>query len=206
MRLIIALVFLLILGDYHQSKSTSSKVDVVSGSAEIPDIEFGMDEVLFNKSNSLWILKSDSSEVSGYISKHYADGLLAVKFGVAAGKREGSLMAYFPDGKLKFQETYRNNRLHGRVKRWTLQNGHQLIVQLNYLDGRLNGEQRKWYSTGELHKLMNMRKGKEDGMQQAFRKNGALYANYEAKNGRTFGMKRSNLCYELDNEKIVYKQ
>ena len=27
--------------------------------------------------------------------------------------------------------------------------------------------------------------------------------NYEAKNGRVFGMKRANLCYQLKNEKIA---
>ena len=44
--------------------------------------------------------------------------------------------------------------------------------------------------------------GKEKGLQKAWLQNGTLYVNYEAKNGRVFGMKRANLCYQLKNEKI----
>ena len=34
--------------------------------------------------------------------------------------------------------------------------------------------------------------------------NGKIYVNYEAKNGRIFGMNRTNLCYKLKNEKVQY--
>jgi hypothetical protein len=40
-------------------------------------------------------------------------------------------------------------------------------------------------------------------MQQAWLETGALYVNYEAKNGRIFGLLRSNLCYQLENEVVV---
>jgi hypothetical protein len=39
-------------------------------------------------------------------------------------------------------------------------------------------------------------------LQKAWLENGTIYVNYEAKNGRVFGMKRANLCYQLKNEKI----
>ncbi|MEM7512572.1 MAG: toxin-antitoxin system YwqK family antitoxin, partial [Bacteroidota bacterium] len=48
--------------------------------------------------------------------------------------------------------------------------------------------------------------GKEEGLQQAWRENGKIYNNYEAKNGRIFGLKRANLSYELDNEIIQYAE
>ena len=44
--------------------------------------------------------------------------------------------------------------------------------------------------------------GREEGIQQAYRKNGALYANYEAKKGRIFGLKKASLCFELEGQKI----
>jgi antitoxin component YwqK of YwqJK toxin-antitoxin module len=50
---------------------------------------------------------------------------------------------------------------------------------------------------------MNYRAGKEAGMQRAWRQNGKIYNNYEVKNGRIFGLKRANLCYGLDDEKII---
>ena len=44
--------------------------------------------------------------------------------------------------------------------------------------------------------------GKEEGIQQAFRKNGDLFANYEAKEGRIFGLKKAALCFGLEDENI----
>ena len=44
--------------------------------------------------------------------------------------------------------------------------------------------------------------GKEKGIQRAYRKNGALYANYEAKNGRIFGLKKASLCFGLEDQQI----
>lgn len=48
--------------------------------------------------------------------------------------------------------------------------------------------------------------GKEDGIQQAFRENSALYANYEAKEGRIFGLKKTALCFGLEDENIQYEK
>lgn len=44
--------------------------------------------------------------------------------------------------------------------------------------------------------------GKEEGLQQAFRENGVLFANYEAKDGRVFGLKKAKLCFGLEDESI----
>lgn len=48
--------------------------------------------------------------------------------------------------------------------------------------------------------------GREEGLQQAFRRNGYLYANYEARNGRIFGLKKAALCYGLEDENIQYEK
>lgn len=177
----------------------------VSAICQIPEARINIKDVIFNKSNSLW-LYNDSSEVSGYVLEYFNDGSVFRKFGVVNGKKCGEQVTYYLGSKIKFLEHFQNNRMHGEVRRWSIQDGHQLVASLNYHEGKLHGKQVKWYSTGEIHKVMNLNNGKEDGMQQAFRKNGALYANYEARNGRVFGLKRSNLCYELDNEEIVYQQ
>lgn len=206
MRLFVYVVcFSLLLNGCQDPVSASSSPENQTRLVEIPELELNIGEVLFNKMNSRWIHKSDSSLVSGYIVDYYSPDTVAMRFGLVNGEREGVLHAYFPNGERKFLETYKSNKLNGAVQRWTQENGYQLIAHLHYVDGKLHGEQKKWYDTGELHKRTNVSMGKEEGLQQAFRKNGALYANYEARNGRIFGMKRSNLCYELDDEKVVYK-
>ena len=44
--------------------------------------------------------------------------------------------------------------------------------------------------------------GREEGLQQGFRKNGVVYANYEARDGRFYGLKKAKLCYGLEDENI----
>lgn len=194
------LIFLVLGCQYSEPTESGS---ISNQDSNIPNQTYGIGEVLYSRQNSLWLLKSDSSVVSGYVKEFYPDGALFREFGVIAGKKEGISSTYFDDGRLKFLDTFQKNRLNGMVKRWTMESGYQLIAELYYVDGKLHGEQKKWYPTGELHKRMNLKMGREEGMQQAFRKNGAIYANYESRNGRIFGLKRSNLCYELDNEQIV---
>ncbi|RMG79000.1 MAG: toxin-antitoxin system YwqK family antitoxin, partial [Bacteroidetes bacterium] len=75
----------------------------------------------------------------------------------------------------------------------------------NYENGIPHGVQMQWYSNGAKFKRINLVYGKEEGLQQSWRKNGKLYNNYEAKNGRIFGLKRANLCFQLDNENITYE-
>lgn len=175
-------------------------------SVEVPQIDWSIHEVFFDRSNSTWLVKNDSSRVSGYVNEYLQSGGLFRKFGLVNGKKQGVQLTYFPDGRLQFEETYHSNKLQGIVRRWSLESGYQLIALLQYHSGKPHGEQKKWYNTGELHKHLNLEEGREEGMQKAYRKNGALYANYQAKNGRVFGLKRSNLCYELDNEQIVFTQ
>ena len=87
-----------------------------------------------------------------------------------------------------------------------MDSNHVLISQLHYQFGKAHGKQTQWYTTGELYKVINLNMGREEGVQQAFRKNGALYANYEAREGRIFGLKKAALCYGLEDEKINYEE
>jgi hypothetical protein len=32
-----------------------------------------------------------------------------------------------------------------------------------------------------------------------------VYANYEAVNGRTFGLKRANLCFSIEDQNVQYE-
>ena len=81
-----------------------------------------------------------------------------------------------------------------------------MVAFLHYRKGKLHGEQKRWYDTGELFQISNINMGVEEGMQQAFRKNGKLFINYEARNGKHYGLKRSMLCVELDDEKIEFHE
>ena len=52
---------------------------------------------------------------------------------------------------------------------------------------------------------MNFKDDGEYGMQQAWRENGKVFINYEAKDGYRYGLQKSNLCYTLEKEKFKAK-
>lgn len=194
-------VFLILVGcNLKENTPVATNVSI-----HVPDTELAVIGMFFDKKASLWKTKNDSIVVSGKIIFFYPNGQIAKIIPVFEGKKEGVILTYYDNGDLKFLETFSNNKLNGKVKRWGTERGYQLIAELNYENGKLHGEQKKWFATGELHKLMHLENGKEEGTQKAYRKNGVLYANYEAVNGRTFGLRRSNLCYELNDEKVVSK-
>lgn len=185
------------------SKPTPKKSPLLSSKETIlviPDRTVNKSALLFNNKNSTWTL--DGQLYAGMAEEYYADGTLKGKFAFLAGKMQNEAVRFFPDGHRKLLETYYKGKLHGEKKLWSSDSPHILIAKLNFYDGKLHGEQKKWYPSGELFKKLNLDMGREKGIQQAFRKNGNLYANYEALNGRIFGLKKAALCFDLENEKI----
>lgn len=168
---------------------------------EVPDTSVLKSALKYNHKVSLWTL--NESPYSGFAVSYYPDSTFKEKFGILNGKKQNEATQWFPDGHLKNVTNYHKGKLHGEKKLWSSDSQHVLIAHFNYQTGKAHGEQTKWYPSGELYKKLNLNRGKEEGIQQAFRKNGVLYANYEAKNGRIFGMKKANLCYQLEDETVV---
>ncbi|MEM7369005.1 MAG: membrane-binding protein [Bacteroidota bacterium] len=166
----------------------------------IPAVDIPLDSLSLHKWEGVW--KVNGQPYSGYALQLYPNGLLRTKTGFFNGKKQGPSRAYFPDGKLQHITPYHENLVHGEVKNWSGVEGHPLLAIRNFHLGKAHGQHKKWYKNGQIFKIMNYHMGKEEGMQQAYNENGSLYANYEAKNGRSFGLKRSMLCYELDDEKL----
>ncbi len=167
----------------------------------IADIEVEKKEIVLHPSEGKWYYKNQP--FSGFLVVYHENGILAEKVGYFNGKKEGTAQKRYPDGSLQKICTYVANRLTGKVKSWW-PNGN-LSMESNYFDGAKHGIQKKWYPNGQLSRQTTSNQGKETGLQQAWLENGKLYANYEVKNGRIFGLKRSNLCYQLNDEDIQYK-
>lgn len=207
MKYIISIVSLLLLWanstkSIEQPQQLQTKTIVPSHL--IPSTKTDKNILTYQHHSSTWTLSG--AAYSGYVESYYADGSIKQCFAVLDGLKEGKALDWFEDGHLKFTAHYHKGKLHGEKKVWYRDSTHHVASQLNYQMGKLHGLQKKWYATGEKFKLLNLKMGKEDGLQQAFRKNGALYANYEARDGRVFGLKRASLCFELENENLVYNQ
>lgn len=169
---------------------------------QIPDVTHNLKKLAYKPNTSSWVL--GDSVYSGWVVAHYPNGQQKSRMGILQGKKQDSAFQWYSDGHIKQKAYYHENALHGEKKNWAPDSAHLLVAHLNYYLGKAHGEQRKWYGTGELYQIMHLNLGKEEGMQQAFRPNGDLYVNYEARNGRIFGLKRTALCYELEDEEVQY--
>lgn len=174
--------------------------DSSSTLVSIPDTITMKSKLFYDTTKSAWTLNNNL--YSGYLVDYYNNKLPKEKIGILNGKKHNLDIQWYADGHYKRITTYKNGKIHGDKKIWSSDIKHTLVAHYKFVSGKPHGEQKKWYVTGELFKKMNLNMGKEEGLQQAYRKNGSLYANYEAKKGRIFGLKKAELCYSLENEKI----
>lgn len=124
--------------------------------------------------------------------------------GFVNGKRHGLLERWYPDGTLAYSANYVHGKLHGLTKSWW-SNGNQRS-QSTFVNGVAHGTHNEWYTSGKPFKEMHVVHGQEKGMQRAWRENGKLYCNYEARDGRTFGLKRGKLCFQLNDETVQHNR
>lgn len=167
---------------------------------EIPDVTVAISALQYDNSVSLWTLNGQS--YSGHAVRYYPGSILQERICFWKGKKQNQAIQWYPDGHYKQVANYHLGKLHGEKKRWSHESTHVLLAHLNYHAGKAHGEQTQWYPTGELFKKVHLNMGREEGIQQAYRKNGVVFANYEAKNGRIFGLKKAALCYDLEAESI----
>lgn len=166
---------------------------------QIENIEVLKDSLKLDGNKGVWFYKKQP--FSGYSIRYYKNNVILEKVGFYNGKKQGIAKTWFSNGVLKTAFHYKKNMLVGSYKAWW-SNG-VLQSEVTYVNGKLQGVEQKWFSSGTLAKKRNLLEGKENGLQQAWLKNGALYVNYEAKNGRIFGLRRANSCYNLESEKVI---
>lgn len=132
----------------------------------------------------------------------YPSGQEAVSLQYSNGIRDGKYIKWFADGTISYISEYKNGKQEGTAKSWW--NNGNLRSQSRYISGIGQGQQTQWYKSGVKFKVMNLTDGKEEGIQTSWRENGKIYNNYEARNGRIFGLKRAALCFQLEDENVVY--
>ncbi|SOE23492.1 MORN repeat variant [Spirosomataceae bacterium TFI 002] len=184
------LISLVIVGSVGWKPSDSS--------IKIPNREVAKEKLVLIPTEGKWFL--DRKAYSGFAISYFPNGKKKEQTGFINGKRQGLSQEWYENGLLKKDITYLANRKDGRSQSFNEKG--VLVSESNFINGVVHGVQRKWYPSGKVFKEMNINMGKEDGMQKVWWENGKLYVNYEAKNGRIFGLKRSALCYELENEVV----
>jgi len=165
----------------------------------IAAVEVSKDLLVLNQLEGKWYYNNEP--FNGFSVKYYSNLVLRERLGFYKGKREGVARRWSENGVLRSESYYHENRLVDVYKSWW-ENGEQ-AEESNYINGVKQGIEKKWFPSGQLAKLRKLVDGKEEGIQQAWLHNGKLYVNYEAKNGRIFGMRRANSCYKLEDEVII---
>jgi antitoxin component YwqK of YwqJK toxin-antitoxin module len=193
----ILLLFLCVFGSCKEQVTENTSISL---DKEITNMLIKKEEIKLNPLLGQWFYKQ--KPFNGFAVLYHKNDGISEKIGFFNGKREGLYYKYFRDGSIKNKGYYIQNKLHG-IKFNYFKNG-KVYSESNYVNGKRQGLQRTWFLNGQLAKRKNLNKGKEEGLQQAWLENGKIYVNYEAKNGRIFGMNRANLCYILKNEKVQY--
>ncbi len=197
------LLCLLILcgGACNDSPTPKPKKAVISipvVSTNLPSISIHANSLQL-KANEGLVYYQDTPFTGAAVS-YYENGQEASRIDYVQGKKQGFYKKWFDTGLLSFESRYVEGKQDGLTSTWWA-NGN-LRSESNYVAGVPDGVQKQWYKSGAKLKVIHLSQGKEEGLQQSWRENGKLYNNYEARNGRIFGLKRANLCYELDNERI----
>lgn len=192
-----------ISGCKDASDSTSSNTVTKKEQAiVIGNVELLKEALVLNGNKGRWYYKD--KPYTGYSLKYYPNGVLEEKLGFFNGRREGVAKRWTKNKKLQLESYYKNNKLDGVYKTWW-ENG-ELSGQSFYENGVKQGEEKQWFPDGQMFKLRNFADGKEHGFQKAWLANGKLYVNYEAKNGRIFGMRRASSCVRLEDEVVIRKK
>lgn len=148
------------------------------------------------------VLYRAGAPFSGTVLARWEDGTLRAREPYARGRKDGEEIAYYPSGKLHWRRPFKQGVKEGTHVGWW-ENG-QKMFEYPFHKGAYQGVTREWYATGAPAREGRYVNGAEAGLQRAWRENGTLYANYEARDGRQYGVINARLCYSVKNGQGVY--
>jgi len=139
---------------------------------------------------------------SGSVVAFYANGKPESREDYVRGKQQGLSLLYYPSGILQWKRTFAHGVKEGLHEGWW-ENGRKKF-EYSFREGLYQGDVKEWYANGVPALSMHYDKGVETGPQRAWRENGTLYANYEVRDGRQYGMLSERLCYSVKDGRGVF--
>jgi antitoxin component YwqK of YwqJK toxin-antitoxin module len=113
------------------------------------------------------------------------------------GRKHGEWRKYYSSHKLKEKRYFTNGQKTGEyIALW--ENGNKQLQYFFEAD-EYEGTCKEWSESGFLNKVMNYKKGHEEGPQQLWYDNGKIRANYIIKDGRRFGLLGTKNCINVSN-------
>ncbi|XOV91615.1 MAG: hypothetical protein ACFHWX_15540 [Bacteroidota bacterium] len=109
------------------------------------------------------------------------NGLITSSVTYYKGVKQGASFELDNQGYISVYANYSNDELSGPYK---VYNRRRLIEERNYVNGKLEGELRKFYQDGTLMEASNYRDGQLDGIARWYDTEGNLSIAYEYKEGK----------------------
>lgn len=144
-----------------------------------------VDSVELEKKNG--ILRIDEKPYTGYLfelDNLSTDTLVLEKF--VEGKPEGIHRRFYSGGVINAERLFKDGKEEGLFRAW-YPNGNKM-AERNFSEGLYHGNLKEWTESGVLIREMNYEYGHESGRQQIWDSSGKLIANYEVRNGKTYGL------------------
>ncbi len=113
------------------------------------------------------------------------------------GREHGEWVIFYPSGKIKEKRFFEDGQKTGEYAAWW-ENGNR---QLHYFfeADEYEGTCKEWNVDGKLVKVLNYKKGHEEGHQQWWYDNGKVKANYVIQDGRRFGLLGTKNCVNVSD-------
>ncbi len=111
------------------------------------------------------------------------------------GKPHGLWKSFYANHQLREVRYFSNGHKEGVFQAWW-ENGQQRVSYF-FENDEYEGNGKEWLANGLLIKDMNYSAGHESGLQRMWGNDGILWANYEVRNGRTYGKTGVKACASL---------
>jgi len=125
------------------------------------------------------VIPYEKDNIEGEVVSYYPSGNLLEKCQFAAGLRNGAALGYWENQKVKFEESFENDKLIS---------GTYFTIQGQRLGGIEKGQGKQaLFEDGMLSSLIEYRAGAPDGKVELLRKDGSLSGTYQIKDGMKEG-------------------
>lgn len=166
-------------------------------------------KVFYSKTSQGFDLKHDTlflnqKKYSGFVyelSPNQKD-TLAVE-GYLAGVLNGISKKYYLNKQLMEYRNYKNGEKHGKqIAFW--ENG-KTRFEFTAVHDRYEGELKEYSADGHLFHLATYKNGQEEGTQKMWYDNGKIRANYVVRNGKRYGLLGTKNCKNVSDSVFVVK-
>ena len=165
----------------HFVLKTSNNISIVNDTIMYKNEKFNgvLFELDTNKRDTILSQEIKNGLLDGISKKWFANNQLMEYREYKMGRKNGRQIAYWDNGKKRFEFIAKNDAYEGELREWTM-SGH-LSHLAHYVNGQEEGIQKMWYDNGKIR------------------------ANYVIINGKRYGLLGTKNCKNVSDSIFVIK-